>query len=105
MTTTTEYSATTPGSDAQRRIANRLKRARGQLNAVIEAVESGGDCRTVVTQLAAVSSALDKAGFAIISQAMRDCVVLGDEADASGEASDPHRLTPDEVEKLFLSLA
>ncbi|BDZ63642.1 metal-sensitive transcriptional regulator [Agromyces mangrovi Wang et al. 2018] len=103
---TTEYSATTPGSDAQRRIANRLKRARGQLNAVIDAVESGGDCRTVVTQLAAVSSALDRAGFAIISQAMRDCVMLDDEqSDASGEASDRHRLTPDEVEKLFLSLA
>ena len=58
-------------SDAQRRIANRLKRARGQLNAVIDAVESGADCRTVVTQLSAVSSALDKAGFAIISTAMR----------------------------------
>ncbi|GLI28183.1 hypothetical protein ARHIZOSPH14_24250 [Agromyces rhizosphaerae] len=101
---TTQYSATTPGSDAQRRIANRLKRARGQLNAVIDAVESGGDCRTVVTQLAAVSSALDKAGFAIISQAMRDCVLI-DDADASGEAAEPHRLTPDEVEKLFLSLA
>ena len=38
----------------QRRIANRLKRARGQLGAVIDAVESGEDCRTVVTRLAAV---------------------------------------------------
>ena len=54
-----------------RRVLNRLKRARGQLNAVIDAVESGGDCRSVVTQLAAVSGALDKAGFAIISSAMR----------------------------------
>ena len=59
---------------AQRRILNRLKRARGQLNAVIDAVEGGGDCRTVVTQLSAVSSALDKAGFAIISTAMRECL-------------------------------
>ena len=60
-------------AEAQRRILNRLKRARGQLNAVIDAVEAGGDCRTVVTQLAAVSSALDRAGFAVISSAMRDC--------------------------------
>ena len=88
-------------SDAQRRIANRLKRARGQLNAVIDAVESGGDCRTVVTQLAAVSSALDKAGFAIISSAMREC--LTDDAAVASDVED--RLTMEELEKLFLTLS
>ena len=95
--------------DADRRILNRLKRARGQLNAVIDAVEAGGDCRTVVTQLAALSSALDKAGFAIISNAMRDCLVDPTPA-GSGAASDGHavareRLTVDEIEKLFLTLS
>lgn len=88
--------------DAQRRIANRLKRARGQLNAVIDAVESGADCRTVVTQLSAVSSALDKAGFAIIATAMRDCVA---DEDADGRADASGRLTVDELEKLFLTLS
>lgn len=87
------------GSDAQRRIANRLKRARGQLNAVIDAVESGADCRTVVNQLAAVSSALDRAGFAVISTAMRDCAT-----DPEG-ASEGDKLDFDELEKLFLSLS
>ncbi|WP_026482432.1 metal-sensitive transcriptional regulator [Agromyces subbeticus] len=91
-----------PAADAQRRIANRLKRARGQLNAVIEAVESGADCRTVVTQLSAVSSALDKAGFTIISTAMRDCVA---DTDADGGADASGRLTVDELEKLFLTLS
>ncbi|GGI47988.1 DNA-binding FrmR family transcriptional regulator [Agromyces flavus] len=95
MSTTTTASK----SDAQRRIANRLKRARGQLNAVIDAVESGADCRTVVTQLAAVSSALDRAGFAVISTAMRDCAT-----DPEG-AADGDRLDFDELEKLFLSLS
>ena len=95
MTTTTGAAKT----DAQRRIANRLKRARGQLNAVIDAVESGADCRTVVTQLAAVSSALDRAGFAVISSAMRDCA-----ADPEGAAG-TDRLGFDEIEKLFLSLS
>jgi DNA-binding FrmR family transcriptional regulator len=85
--------------DAQRRIANRLKRARGQLNAVIEAVESGADCRTVVTQLAAVSSALDRAGFAVISTAMRDCAT---DPESAGEGDKPDF---DELEKLFLSLS
>jgi DNA-binding FrmR family transcriptional regulator len=36
-----------------RRILNRLRRAQGQLAAVITAVENGSDCKTVVTQLAA----------------------------------------------------
>ena len=83
--------------DAQRRILNRLKRARGQLNGVIDAVENGGTCRDVVTQLAAVTSALDKAGFAIIASAMRDCVVATDE--------EPGDITTTELEKLFLTLA
>ncbi|MGI9822458.1 metal-sensitive transcriptional regulator [Agromyces sp. Marseille-Q5079] len=99
---------TIPEEEAQRRILNRLKRARGQLNAVIDAVESGGDCRTVVTQLSAVSSALDKAGFAIISSAMRDCIA--DERPGAASAARPddvgrERLTVDELEKLFLTLS
>ena len=98
MTNRSENSA-----DAQRRVLNRLKRARGQLSAVIDAVEAGGDCHTVVTQLSAVSSALDKAGFAIISNAMRDCLA---EPSRPGEASaDPDRMTVEELEKLFLTLS
>ncbi|GAA4383940.1 metal-sensitive transcriptional regulator [Agromyces bauzanensis] len=97
---TTIESPTTPTDDAERRILNRLKRARGQLNAVIDAVEAGGDCRTVVTQLSAVSSALDKAGFAIISNAMRECL-----AEPTGAADDPNRMTVEELEKLFLTLS
>ncbi len=83
---------------AQRKILHRLRRARGQLDAVITAVESGGQCRDVVTQLAAVSSALDRAGFAIVSSAMRECLV-----DPVAQAE--QGLTPDELEKLFLMLA
>jgi DNA-binding FrmR family transcriptional regulator len=101
---------------AVRRVANRLKRAQGQLAAVIQAVESGGDCRTVVTQLAAVSSALDKAGFAIISTALRQCITDDEPTDdvtrgdsggrAGGQVPGPAgKLTVDELEKLFLTLA
>lgn len=90
----------TPDADAQRKILNRLRRARGQLDAVITAVETGGRCRDVVTQLAAVSSALDKAGFAIVSTAMRDCIAHPDQA---AEAEDG--LTTEELQKLFLMLA
>ena len=86
--------------DIQRKIANRLRRARGQLDGVIAAVEQGGSCRDVVTQLAAVSSALDRAGFAIISSAMKDCIANPDNAER-----DEPGLTTEELEKLFLMLA
>ena len=91
-------SATHP-SDDLRKTLNRLKRAQGQLGAVIAAVESGADCRAVVTQLAAVSSAIDRAGFTIISSAMKECLL---DSDTSG---DKQQLSVDELEKLFLSLA
>lgn len=83
-----------------RRTANRLKRARGQLTAVIEAIENGGDCRAVVTQLAAVSKAIDRAGFAVVSTAMRTCLT-----DDAAPEPDEERLSLDDLEKLFLTLA
>ena len=43
-------------------ILNRLRRAEGQLGGVIRMLEEGRDCQDVVTLLAAVSKALDKAG-------------------------------------------
>lgn len=88
---------------AVKKVANRLRRAQGQLAAVIAAIEGGGDCRDVVTQLAAVSSAIDRAGFAIISTAMKQCIVDPDGPGAEDEA--PGRLTVEELEKLFLTLA
>ena len=83
-------------ADAQRKIVNRLRRAHGQLAAVINAVESDASCRDVVQQLAAVSKALDRAGFLIISTALKECLTDPD-SDGSPQA--------DELEKLFLSLA
>ncbi|WP_433718438.1 metal-sensitive transcriptional regulator [Microbacterium laevaniformans] len=91
--------ATAHDGAAQRKIANRLRRARGQLDAVIAAVEEGKPCRDVVTQLAAVSSALDRAGFAIVSTALRECL-----SDPEGAAAEDG-VTADELEKLFLMLA
>lgn len=98
----TDTEQVTPSADAthaesQRKILNRLRRAQGQLAAIVTAVEGGEDCRDVVIQLAAVSKALDRAGFAIVSSAMRRCITDPDSAD------DP--ITVDELEKLFLTLS
>jgi DNA-binding FrmR family transcriptional regulator len=76
-------------------VLNRLRRAQGQLAGVIAMVESGRDCTEVVTQLAAVSRALDRAGFKIIASGMRQCLGAGGDAP----------LTEEQLERLFLSLA
>lgn len=89
----------TTDAAAQRRIVNRLKRARGQLDSVIAAIDSGAPCRDVVTQLAAVTHALDRAGFTIVATAMEECVNRPD----GEEGRDG--LTTEELEKLFLMLA
>lgn len=77
-------------------IINRLRRAEGQLGAVIRMLEDGRECQDVVTLLAAVSRALDKAGFAIVASGLRQCV-----------ANPTSNAAPDlaSLEKLFLSLA
>ena len=77
-------------------VLKRLRRAEGQLAGVIRMLEGGRDCEDVVTQLAAVSRALDKAGFAIIATGLEQCLTAG----ADGDGLDRARL-----EKLFLSLA
>jgi DNA-binding FrmR family transcriptional regulator len=79
-------------------VLNRLRRAQGQLNGVISMIEQGRDCKDVVTQLAAVSRALDRAGFKIVATGLRECVL--------GEGSNGNApMTEAELEKLFLSLA
>lgn len=85
--------------EVQRRIVHRLRRARGQLEAIITAVEQDKPCRDIVTQLAAVSSALDRAGFAIVSTAMKECLADPERAEAEGG------ITTEELEKLFMMLA
>ncbi|SJN21702.1 hypothetical protein FM104_03275 [Microbacterium esteraromaticum] len=80
-----------------RKVVNRLKRARGQLTAVIDAMETDADCRDVVIQLAAVGKAIDRAGFAVISTALRTCMTGEDDAQDAPTIA--------ELEKLFLTLA
>ena len=81
-------------------VVNRLRRAQGQIAGVIKMIEEGRDCEEVVTQLAAASRALDKAGFAIIATGLQHCLTDADMA-ASGDREQMRA----RLEKLFLSLA
>jgi len=78
-------------------VLNRLRRAQGQLAGVIAMIEAGRDCKDVVTQLAAVSRALDRAGFKIVAGGMRQCMAADD------DKAPP--MTEEELERLFLILA
>ena len=77
-------------------VVNRLRRAQGQLGGVIRLIEEGRDCKDVVTQLAAVNRALDRAGFAIVSSGMRQCLTAPEGMGQDDRAT---------MEKLFLTLA
>ncbi|MFB6665826.1 metal-sensitive transcriptional regulator [Streptomyces parvus] len=83
-------------------VLNRLRRAQGQISGVIRMIEEGRDCEEVVTQLAAASRALDRAGFAIIATGLQQCLTDMEDGSRSGEDRDEMRAR---LEKLFLSLA
>ena len=57
-------------SETMDSVLKRLRRAQGQIGGVIKMIEDGRDCADVVTQLAAASRALDRAGLCI--RARRD---------------------------------
>jgi DNA-binding FrmR family transcriptional regulator len=78
-------------------VVKRLRRAEGQIRGVIAMLEQGRECADVVTQLAAVSRALDKAGFKIIASGLQQCL---DDEEGEERTADLALM-----EKLFLSLA
>ena len=86
------------GEDAAGDVITRLRRAEGQIRGVIAMLETGRDCADVVTQLAAVSRAVDRAGFKIIASGLRQCV-------SGHEAGEERAIDLARLEKLFLSLA
>ena len=81
--------------DEMQAIVKRLKRAQGQIGGILKMIDDGRECQDIVTQLSAVSKAVDRAGFAVISLGLRQCIV------------DPNsqQVDVDAMEKLFLSLA
>lgn len=77
-------------------VIKRLRRAQGQIAGVLRMIEEGRDCEDVVTQVAAVSKALDRAGYAIISTGLKQCLLDSGGIDSVDSAK---------MEKLFLALA
>ena len=77
-------------------VANRLRRAQGQIGGVLRMIEQGPDCKDIVTQLVAVHHARDRAGFAFIPSSLKQCLAGPGGADSADAQN---------LENLFLSLA
>ena len=77
-------------------ISTRMKRANGQMTAVIRMLEEGRACDEVITQLAAVSKAINTAAFTLISASLKECLL-----DGKRNSKD----VTEQLQKLFLSLA
>jgi len=82
--------------DELTQVVKRLRRAQGQIGGVLRMIDEGRDCEEIITQLAAASRALDRAGVAIISTGLKQCLV-----DSGGVDT----VDTEKMEKLFLSLA
>lgn len=79
-------------------VVNRLRRIQGQVAGIVAMIDDGRDCDDVMVQMAAVSRALDRAGFKIISAELQAC------AAASQNGEEPP-ISVQKLEKLFLTLA
>ena len=79
-------------------LMKRLARIEGQVRAVRTMIEDGRECRDVITQVSAASTALDQVGFRLLSAGLQQCLLDPKKAKSDG-------FDLEEVEKLFLKLA
>lgn len=77
-------------------ITKRLKRAHGQMGAIIRMLEEGRSCEDVVTQMSAVGKAINTAAITLISASLKECIESG-QADTAAITA--------RLQKLFLSFA
>ena len=70
------------------KIVNRLARLEGHVRGVRDMVRSGRDCGEVLIQLAAIRSALDRAGRMILEDHLEHCITEALEAGNGQEAMD-----------------
>ena len=71
---------------ANQKVIHRLARIEGHVRSVREMVASGRDCSEVLTQIAAVRSALDKAGQVILEDHLKHCIADAIEVGQGEEA-------------------
>lgn len=66
--------------DSKRRIINRISKAIGHLESIRKMVERDEDPVQILTQLAAVKSAVGSTGKEVLKEYIRECTQKGDES-------------------------
>ena len=94
MTLTDDLSVPRPRDSDTTGVVNRVRRAQGQLGGVLRMIEDGRELADVVSQLKAVTRALDKAAFALLVDELSRKASCGAAPDEIAE-----------LERLFLSLS
>ncbi|WP_019123034.1 metal-sensitive transcriptional regulator [Brevibacillus massiliensis] len=79
-------------------VKNRLKRLEGQVRGILRMMEEEKHCKEVVSQLAAVRNAADRAIATIVAANLEKCIV--EERDAGGDTS---KLVKEAIELLVKS--
>lgn len=76
----------------------RLRRIEGQVRGIQNMLEENRECRDIVTQIAAVTKAMEQVGFRMLASGLTNCLQNPDESAAAGYSIE-------DVEKMFLKLA
>ncbi len=79
-------------------LTRRLRRVEGQVRGIQQMLADGRECRDIVAQLSAASTALDQVGFKLLASGLTTCLMDPEKASERG-------FDLDEVERLFLKLA
>ena len=67
---------------SQEALLKRLKRIEGQVRGIQKMIENNRDCESVITQLAAVRSAIESAGALMLNNYMKFCFLRGVESES-----------------------
>jgi DNA-binding FrmR family transcriptional regulator len=68
---------------SQEMLLKRLRRIEGQIRGIEKMITDSRDCESVVTQLAAVRSAIESAGALILNNYMKLCFRQGDKSESA----------------------
>lgn len=79
-------------------LQKRLRRIEGQVRGIHAMLGDGRDCADVVTQIAAVTKAMEQVGFKLVASGLTYCLTHPEEAAESG-------YDIDRVEKMFMKIS
>lgn len=69
------YKKTPRSEETVKLLKNRLNRISGQIGGIINMIEDGRYCGDILTQVAAIESALESFAYVVLKEHMETCVV------------------------------